>query len=178
MSGGGCWLLAFPIHQPQIRLSRRNWSPGAFRPSRLQVHSLRRISVIWAITAPERGWAARSAVQPLLPTGNDMQTRTTTKLVTFRKAFLLSSLDGPMPAGTYTIHTQEEMMDTVSFVGWRQIGCAIVLHREGADEHVAVDPQELREALVHDGDQGTDPPGAPSVAVGRRARGLARRAGR
>lgn len=107
-----------------------------------------------------------------------MQTRTTTKLVTFRKAFLLSGLDGPMPAGTYTIHTEEEMMDTVSFVGWRQIGCAIVLHREGAEEHVAIDPQELREALVHDGDQGTDPPGAPAVAMGRRARAPARRAGR
>ena len=82
--------------------------------------------------------------------------------------------------GTYTIHTEEEMLDTLSFVGWRQIGCAIVLHREGAEEHVTVDPQELREALVRDGDQGTDPPAAPSVAMGRnrRANGPMRRAGR
>jgi hypothetical protein len=36
--------------------------------------------------------------------------------------------------------------------------------RDGAIEYVSVDPRELREALVRDGDQGTDPPAAPSVA--------------
>jgi len=99
--------------------------------------------------------------------GNVMESRTTSKLVTFRKPFALSSLDSPEPAGTYTIHTEEEMLDTQSFVGWRQIHCAIVLHRAGAMEYVSVDPQELREALVRDGDQGTDPPASPSVAMGR-----------
>ena len=124
--------------------------------------------MIWAIIAPEGGWAA-SRRRPAAVTrkGTDMETRTTTKLVTFRKAFVLSSLDGPQPPGTYMIHTEEEMLDTLSFVGWRQVGCAIVLHREGAEEYVTVDPQELREALVRDGDQGTDPPAAPSVAMGR-----------
>jgi hypothetical protein len=108
-----------------------------------------------------------------------METRTISRLVTFRKPFLLSSFDGPEPPGTYAIHTEEKMLD-MSFVGWRQIGCAIVLHREGAEEYVSVDPQELREALVRDGDQGRDPPAAPSVAMGRgrRARDPMRRASR
>ena len=112
--------------------------------------------------------------------GTVMESRTTSKLVTFRRPFELSSLDGPQPPGTYTIHTEEEMLDTQSFVGWRQTHCAIVLRRAGAMEYVSVDPQELREALVRDGDQGTDPPAAPSAAMdrGRRARDQMRRAGR
>ena len=134
-------------------------------------HPLRRVCVIWAIIAPEGGWAAsRRRPAAVTSKGTDMETRTTTKLVTFRRPFVLPGLDGPQPPGTYTIHMEEEMLDTLSFVGWRQIGCAIVLHREGAEEHVTIDPQELREALVRDGDQGTDPPAAPSVAMGRNRR--------
>jgi len=105
-----------------------------------------------------------------------MDSRLTSKMVTFRRPFTLSGLDGIQPPGTYTVQTEEEMLDTLSFVGWRQVGCTIVLHRDGAVEYVAIDPQELREALVSDGDQGTDPPAAPSV--GRRAREPLRRGGR
>ena len=109
-----------------------------------------------------------------------MESRTTSKLVTFRKPFTLSGLDGIQPCGSYTVLIEEEMLDALSFVGWRQTGCVIILHRQGGEDHVAIDPQELREALVRDGDQGTDPPTAPSVAAGRgrRARDQLRRGGR
>jgi len=109
-----------------------------------------------------------------------MESRITTKLVTFRRPFTLVGLDGVQPPGTYMVRTEEEMLDTLSFAGWRQTGCIIVLHRNGAEEHAAIDPQELREALVRDGDQGTDPPAAPSIAVGRsrRVREQLRRGGR
>jgi hypothetical protein len=70
---------------------------------------------------------------------------------------------------------EEEMLDTLSFVGWRQTGCFIVLPRRGGMEHVAIDAQELREALVNEGDQGTDPPTAPSVAVAKHGRTQHRR---
>jgi hypothetical protein len=99
-----------------------------------------------------------------------MESRATSKTVTFRRPFTLSGLDGIQPPGSYTILIEEEMLDTLAFVGWRQTGRAIVLRRNGGEEHVAIDPQELREALVHDGDQGTDPPAAPSLAVSRGAR--------
>jgi hypothetical protein len=99
-----------------------------------------------------------------------MESRTTSKTATFRRPFTLSGLDGIQLPGSYTILIEEEMLDTLAFVGWRQTGCAIVLRRNGGEEHVAIDPQELREALVHDGDQGTDPPAAPSPAVSRGAR--------
>ena len=109
-----------------------------------------------------------------------MDSRTTSKLITFRKPFTLSGLDEIQPPGTYTVRTEEEMLDTLSFAGWRQICCTIVLHRDGGVEYAAIDPQELREALVRDGDQGTDPPAAPCVAVNRarRSRDQMRRGGR
>ena len=109
-----------------------------------------------------------------------MQSRTTSKQVTFRRPFTLSGLDGAQPPGTYTVRTQEEMLDTLSITGWRQTGCVIVLHRDGGVEYAAIDAQELREALVRAGDQGTDPPAAPCVAVNRarRSRDQMRRGGR
>ena len=98
-----------------------------------------------------------------------MERRTTRKSVTFRKAFTLSGLDAIQPPGAYTVLTEEEMLDALSFVGWHQISTTLVLQRNGGVEYAAVDPQELREALVRDGDQGTDPPAAPSTAArGRR----------
>ncbi len=109
-----------------------------------------------------------------------MESRTTSKLVTFRKPFTLAGLDGIQPPGTYAVRIEEEMLDTLSFAAWRQTACTLLLHRDGGVEYVAIDPQELREALVRDGDQGTDPPAAPSVAArnGRRARDQLRRGGR
>jgi len=108
-----------------------------------------------------------------------MDRRTTSKLVTFRRPFLLSGLEGEQPAGTYAIRTEEEILDTLSFAGWRQTGCTMLIHRDGAVEYAAINAQELREALVRDGDQGTDPPAAPAVAESRRrARAPLRRGGR
>jgi hypothetical protein len=109
-----------------------------------------------------------------------MERRTTSKLVTFRKPFTLSGLDAIQPPGAYTVLTEEEMLDALSFVGWHQISTTLVLQRNGGVEYAAVDPQELREALVRDGDQGTDPPAAPSQAASgnRRVRDQLRRGGR
>ena len=105
-----------------------------------------------------------------------MERRITGKQVTFRSPFTLAGLEGIQPPGTYTIRTEEEMLDTLSFIGWRQTGTTIELHRAGGVEYAAIDRQELSEALVHDGDQGTDPPASPAVAMGRNRR--ARRGGR
>lgn len=109
-----------------------------------------------------------------------MESRSTGKLVTFVRPFTLSGLDGIQPPGTYAINMEEEMLDTLSFAGWRQISCTILLHRDGGVEYADIDPQELSEALVCDGDQGTDPSASPSVVVsrGRRSRDQLRRGGR
>jgi hypothetical protein len=96
-----------------------------------------------------------------------MESRITIEQVTFRSPFALSGLRGVRPAGTYTIRTEEQMLDPSSFVGWRQAATIMVLHRDGGVEYAVINRQELREALVRDGDQGTDPPASPAVAAGR-----------
>ena len=109
-----------------------------------------------------------------------LERRITSKLIIFRRPFTLSGLNGIQPPGSYTVRTEEEMLDAVSFIGWRQTCTTLVLHRDGGVEYAAVDAQELREALVRDGDQGTDPPAAPAQAstVNRRARDRLRRGAR
>ena len=39
--------------------------------------------------------------------------RTTTKMVTFARPFVLKGTDGPQPAGTYTVETEEEELPTL-----------------------------------------------------------------
>ena len=94
-----------------------------------------------------------------------MESRITIEQVTFQRPFRLSGLQGIQQSGTYTIRTEEQMLDTFSFIGWRQAGTIMVLHRDGGVEYAAINRQELREALVRDGDQGIDPPAAPAAAV-------------
>ena len=109
-----------------------------------------------------------------------MEPRITSKLVSFRRPFTLSGLEGIQPPGTYTVRTEEEMLDALSFVGWRLTATTLVLHRDGGVEYAAIDPQELRDALVRDEEQGNDPPAAPSAAasLNRRTRSQSRRSGR
>lgn len=97
-----------------------------------------------------------------------MQTRSSSREVTFRKEFSLFGVAGMLPPGTYTVHLEETLLDAVSFTGWRQTSATMALKVGGAIEHVHIDMQDLREALVQDGDQSTDPPASPPVAMNRR----------
>jgi hypothetical protein len=99
-----------------------------------------------------------------------METRSTRSHIRFRQPFTLPGLAGPQPAGRYVIHTEQEMLDTVTFMGWRQTALTIEIAQDGATEHVTIDAQALREALVRDGDQSTDPPAPPTAAAGREER--------
>jgi hypothetical protein len=82
-----------------------------------------------------------------------MTTRTTTKQVTFHRPFLLTGFEAVQAAGTYTIDTDEEMVDALSYPVWRRTGTTLHLHRAGATEFVPVDPEELGRALLRDGAQ-------------------------
>jgi hypothetical protein len=82
-----------------------------------------------------------------------MTTRTTTKQVTFRRPFVLTGFEAVQVAGTYTVETDEEMIDALSYPVWRQTGTTLHLHRAGATEFVPIDPEELSRALLRDGAQ-------------------------
>ena len=93
-----------------------------------------------------------------------MVTRTTWTLVTFRRPFTLSSLDGLQPAGTYRLEIDDEQIEGLSFSAFRRI--AMMLHFPadpvaGATRQVVqVDSQELAQALLADD---IEWPLAPSV---------------
>ena len=83
-----------------------------------------------------------------------MTIRTTTRTVTFRRPFMLGGFDRIQPAGTYTVETDEELLDTVSVPAYRRITTLIQLHPDRANprivETVPIDPDELDAALVRD----------------------------
>jgi hypothetical protein len=86
-----------------------------------------------------------------------MTTRTTTSTVTFRKPFRLSAFLEPLPAGTYSIETDEELLEGVSFPAYQRM--AIVMHLNadaspsGIRESVILDPAQFEETLAADGVQ-------------------------
>lgn len=85
-------------------------------------------------------------------------TRTVVKEVTFARPFMLSGLDGVQPAGTYTIETDEELIQSLSFTAYRRTATWLRLpgRRDGAElpaghsEVAAIDPGELEAALARD----------------------------
>ncbi len=99
-----------------------------------------------------------------------MQTRTTSRQVTFVKPFRLAGVESLQPPGTYQVRVEEEQLDVQSFIGWRQVSATLQINADGATEHVAIDMKDLREALLRDTDQSTDPPAAPAAAAAQKPR--------
>ena len=56
-----------------------------------------------------------------------MTVRTTSKTVTFMHLFNLSGMDGMQPAGTYTVETDEELLQTLSLRAYKRISTLIRL---------------------------------------------------
>ncbi len=85
-----------------------------------------------------------------------MPTRMLSRTVTFRRPFVLDGFERVEPAGTYTVDTEEETIDEVSFAVWKR--CATVMHvtHDGATEYVRIDPEDLRKALARD--EGSEEP--------------------
>ena len=73
--------------------------------------------------------------------------RTSQKTVTFRRPFSLSGLDEMQPAGTYTVETNEELLEAVSFPAWRRTATVILLRPQGGaaglGQDLEIDPAEL-----------------------------------
>jgi hypothetical protein len=92
-----------------------------------------------------------------------MTMRTSQKTVTFRRPFSLSGMDKVQPAGTYTVETNEELLEGVSFPAWRRTATTILLRPQaGAAGPVAdldIDPLELEAA------QESDALELPAIAV-------------
>ena len=82
-----------------------------------------------------------------------MTMRTSRKAVTFRRPFSLSGIDEVQPAGTYTVETNEEQIEGLSFPAWRRTATVLLLRQRnaaGIGQDVEIDPQELE--AVQDSD--------------------------
>jgi hypothetical protein len=107
-----------------------------------------------------------------------MIVRTTSKTVTFMHPFSLSGTDGVQPAGTYTVETDEELLQASSIPAYRRIATWLRLERTTArvlTQIVQTNPMELAEALERDAQPDeTAPQRAFSKVVVSRNRPLGR----
>lgn len=83
-----------------------------------------------------------------------MTIRTSEKTVTFKNPFFLAGFDEMLPAGSYIVETDEELLEGVSFPAYRRILTVIHLHAKpnnpGITRTLTVDPNELDAALQRD----------------------------
>lgn len=79
-----------------------------------------------------------------------MFSRTSRKTVTFSHPFVLTGIDGVQPAGTYTVETDEELVDGLSFPVYRRVATVILLMASaggaGLVQAATIDPLDLERA--------------------------------
>ena len=83
-----------------------------------------------------------------------MKTRITSKVVSFAHDFFLDEFDEALPAGSYSVETEEERLDGLTFYAYRRVGMTLVVPaqpgRRGRDQYVRIDPLRLGAALELD----------------------------
>ena len=79
-----------------------------------------------------------------------MNTRNDT--VSFSKPFLLKGVDRILPAGSYRVVTDEELIEGISFPAYRRVSTLIFVPggSGGSIEMITIDPLDLRMALDRD----------------------------
>ena len=91
-----------------------------------------------------------------------MTMRTSRKTVTFTRPFSLRGIDGVQPAGAYTVETDEELLEGLSFPAYRRVATTIFLPSRPGDvvsgQLVAIDPSQLEAAEERDAGNGQGPP--------------------
>lgn len=99
-----------------------------------------------------------------------MADRTKVTTVTFARAFVIDGFDQELPAGNYTVETDEELLPGLSFPVYRRV--ATTLHVDkipghpGRSEAWRIDPEALDAARLRDRkprmDSATGEPASPS----------------
>ena len=90
-----------------------------------------------------------------------MTIRTSEKTVTFTRPFALAGFDEVLPAGTYTVETDEELLEGLSFSAYRRSSTLLHLPsgsgRAGVVRTLTIDPDDLDAAVKRDADPAADP---------------------
>lgn len=84
-----------------------------------------------------------------------MTTRTTKSKVTFTRPFDLNGFDGQQPAGCYSVETDEELLEGLSFPAYRRMATMMQLDAPsrgsaGLLQVAVINPDELVAALAAD----------------------------
>ena len=88
-----------------------------------------------------------------------MTTRTTKSMVTFTRPFNLTGFDGEQPAGSYSVETDEELLEGVSFPAYRRMATMMQLDTRGSAgvlQVAVINPDELAAALAADAGHAPD----------------------
>jgi hypothetical protein len=88
-----------------------------------------------------------------------VQQRTHGRTVTFLRPFALRGVDGVQPPGTYTVETEEELIEGLSFPAYRRKATVMLLPAldsasTGSRQIATIDPLELQAAQARDGADG------------------------
>jgi hypothetical protein len=83
-----------------------------------------------------------------------MTTRTSQKTVTFSRPFALAGFDDVLPAGAYSVETDEELIEGISFAAYRRISTLLRLPATSGPPQltraVTIDAGDLEAALQRD----------------------------
>jgi hypothetical protein len=82
-----------------------------------------------------------------------MRTRTTRKAIKFNSPFLLEGVGRILPAGSYEVVTDEDLIDGLSFPVYRRVATTMLVPAEshqGSVEMLTVDPLNLEAAIDRD----------------------------
>lgn len=79
-----------------------------------------------------------------------MTIRTSRKSMTFLTPFHLPEFEEPLPAGTYEVDTDEEVIEGNVHTVFRRVATSLRIRTGGTVEHHPVDPEHLDEALERD----------------------------
>jgi len=98
-----------------------------------------------------------------------MTTRTIRSIAVFNEAFTLRGIDGELPAGSYRIETEEELIESLSFVALRRLETTIEIPAIGSvslkRQIVPIDPLDLAAAQERNSAR---PLEAPQIGVAQR----------
>ncbi len=82
-----------------------------------------------------------------------MTSRLTTRTVTFARPFTLDEINRELPAGSYTVETEEEPLEGVSFLAYRRVSTSLIV-RPGPEatgtQMWLIHPDGLAAALERD----------------------------
>jgi hypothetical protein len=83
-----------------------------------------------------------------------MTTQTTRSIALFQAAFTLCGIDGELPAGSYRIETEDEVIESLSFVAFHRLETTIEIPAIGSAslkrQIVSIDPLDLAVAQERD----------------------------